>query len=124
MTLHGVCTEENKRLVEKALFGGFLLFVNLVHPTPEDKHSLTELSKIHLNIQTRDTWVAQSVEYPTLDFGSGHGFMVCEFEPHIGLCTALTVWSLLGILSLSLSFSAPLVHALFLSLKINKLNKN
>ena len=31
-------------------------------------------------------WVAQSVKHPTLDFGSGHGLTVCEFEPCIGLC--------------------------------------
>ena len=23
----------------------------------------------------------------TLDFGSGHNFMVYEFEPHVGLCS-------------------------------------
>ena len=34
----------------------------------------------------RGAWVAQSVEHPTLDFGSGHDLMVCEFEPRVGLC--------------------------------------
>ena len=34
----------------------------------------------------RGAWVAQSVEWPTLDFGSGHDLTVCEFEPHVGLC--------------------------------------
>ena len=29
---------------------------------------------------------AQSVEHPTLDFGSGHDLTVREFKPHIGLC--------------------------------------
>ena len=30
-------------------------------------------------------WVAQSFQRPTLDFGSGHDLVVCEFEPCIGL---------------------------------------
>ena len=29
--------------------------------------------------------MAQSVKHLTLDFGSGHDLMVCEFEPRIGL---------------------------------------
>ena len=50
------------------------------------------------------TWVAQWVKRPTLDLGSGHDLMV-----H-GILTsgsALAAQSLLGILSLSLSLSAP-----------------
>ena len=47
--------------------------------------------------------MAQSIEGLTLDFGSGHDLTVCGFEPHLGLHTE--VWSLLGILSLSLSLS-------------------
>ena len=31
-------------------------------------------------------WIAESVKHLTLDFGSAHDLMVCEFEPHIGLC--------------------------------------
>ena len=53
--------------------------------------------------------MAQSVERPTLDFGSGHDLMVSEFEPRVGLCTDIRVWSLLGILPLSLP---PTLHAL------------
>ena len=34
----------------------------------------------------RGTWVAQSVKHLTLDFGSGHDLMVCEFEPCVRLC--------------------------------------
>ena len=30
--------------------------------------------------------VAQSVEHPTVDFGSGHDLTVGEIEPHVGLC--------------------------------------
>ena len=33
------------------------------------------------------TWVAQLVKYLTPDFSSGHDLMVCEFQPHIRLCT-------------------------------------
>ena len=36
------------------------------------------------------TWVAQSVKYLTLGFGSGHDLMVCEVKPHIRLCTDRT----------------------------------
>ena len=67
----------------------------------------------------RGAWVAQSVKILTLDFGSGHDLMVCELEPRIGLCTFSMepAWD-------SLFFSLPLLHsclhALSLSLKINK----
>ena len=63
------------------------------------------------------TWMAQSVEHPTLDFGSGHGLMVCEFEPHVGLCadSGEPAWD---------SLSAPLLlvrtHSLSLSLSLSK----
>ena len=30
--------------------------------------------------------MAQSVKCLSLDFGSGHDLMVCEFEPRVGLC--------------------------------------
>ena len=36
------------------------------------------------------TWVAQSVEHPTLKFSSGHDLMACEMEPHVRLCTDST----------------------------------
>ena len=47
--------------------------------------------------------MAQSVERPTLDFGSGHGLMVREVEPHPGFCadSAKPAWDSL---SLSLLF--------------------
>ena len=54
--------------------------------------------------------MGQLVKCPTLDFGPGHDLMICEMEPHVGLC--MTAQSLLGILShtrsLSLSFSLSL----------------
>ena len=50
--------------------------------------------------------VAQLVKHPTLDFGSGHDFMVHEIEPSVRLC--IDCEEPVGILSpLSLSLSAP-----------------
>ena len=40
--------------------------------------------------QRRDTWVAQSVKHPTLDFGSDHDLTVSELELHAGLCAVGT----------------------------------
>ena len=57
------------------------------------------------------TWVAQSVEHPALDFGSGHDLTVCGAEPHVGLCadSAEPAWdSLPPSLSLSLPCSLSL----------------
>ena len=62
-------------------------------------------------------WVAQSVKRLTLDFSSGHGLSVCEFEPRVSLCadSVEPAWDPL---------SAPplLTCSFFLSLKINKIN--
>ena len=59
--------------------------------------------------------MAQSVKHLTLDFGSGHELMVCEFEPCVVFCTDSMelAWK-----SLSPFLSAPpsLVLTLFLSL--------
>ena len=56
----------------------------------------------------RGTWVAQSVKCPTLDFSSDHDLMVCEFKPHVRLCTGSTepAWD-----SLSPSLFAPPLEA-------------
>ena len=66
--------------------------------------------------------MAQLVKRPTLGFSSGHDLTVHEFEPILG--SALTVWSLLRILSLPLSATSLLRHtcslSLSLSLKIKK----
>ena len=61
------------------------------------------MQELLLKINTRDVWVAQSVEGPTLDFGSGHDLMVHGIELH-GLCgdSLEPVWD-----SLSPSLSAP-----------------
>ena len=57
--------------------------------------------------------MAQLVMCPTLDLVSGHDLMVCEFEPHMGLCAESVepAWD-------SLSASPLLAHSH--SLKINK----
>ena len=56
-----------------------------------------------LKILSWGAWVAQLVKHLTLDFGSGCDVTVHEFEPHV----RLTVQSLLGILSLTLSLCPP-----------------
>ena len=53
--------------------------------------------------------MAQSIEHPTLGFGSGHDLAIHEFEPHIGLWA--DGMSLLGILCLLLSVPPPLLRA-------------
>ena len=66
--------------------------------------------------------MAQSVERLTLDFGSGHDLMVWIMSSSPMPGSALTVRSLLEILSLPLSLPLPcsLSLSLSLSLKINK----
>ena len=62
------------------------------------------------NRHPRDTWVAQLVKGPTLDFGSGHDLIIHEIKPHIRLCAdnMEPAWDHLS-----------LFLYLFLSLKIN-----
>ena len=65
--------------------------------------------------------LSQSGKHPTLDLGSGHDLMICEFEPRIRLCADDTepAWD---------SLSSPLcpyptfvyVCSLSLSLSLNK----
>ena len=52
-----------------------------------DELNLQRCDEVLFKNWQRGSWVAQSVERPTLGFDSGHDLMVCEFEPHIGLCT-------------------------------------
>ena len=66
---------------------------------------------------------AQSVKRPALDFGSGHGLTVGEFEPHIWLCPDSTepAWDALSLsFPLSLPLSVPPLLMLSFSLKINQ----
>ena len=74
---------------------------------------------IYKIIHGRGIWAAQSVKCSTLDFGSGHNLMVCEFKSHVGLCADSVdpAWD-----SLSPSFSdcPPLSLSLSLSLSQNK----
>ena len=55
--------------------------------------------KLSLNmLYFRGTWVAPSVKWQTLDFGSGHNLTVYGFEPHVRLCAVGTepVWDSLS----------------------------
>ena len=81
-----------------SIFSTHLLF-NPVFFLPRYKELYVESFKKH---HRWGTWVAQSVKCLPLGFGSGHDLMVCGFDPHTS-GSALAVWSLLGILSLSLS---------------------
>ena len=59
-------------------------------PTYKD-HTSKWRCPVIMNQKTADcwgTWVAQLVKLPTLDFGSGHDLAVCEFKPHVRLCSA------------------------------------
>ena len=69
----------------------------------------------------RGTWVAQSVKRLILDFRSGHGLTVLEFEPHIRLCmdSEEAPWDSLSP-SLSTPPLLPQAACLSLSLKINE----
>ena len=65
-----------------------------------------------MRIGFRGAWVAQSVEAPTLGFGSGHQLTIRGPSPASG--SVLTARSLLGILSLPLPLTLP--RSRFLSL--------
>ena len=69
--------------------------------------------------------MAQSVKRPTLDLGSDHDLTVCEFEPHIRLCSdgAEPAWDSVSP-SLYPSPTCARLLALSPSLKINKLKKH
>ena len=62
-----------------------------------------------------------AVKHLTLDLESGHDLMGYEISPAAG--SLLTLWNLLGILSLPSVSAPPHTHALCLSLKINKLKE-
>ena len=50
------------------------------------------------NVKSQGTLGAQSIKIQsTLDFKSGHDLRVCEFEPHVGICTDSTeaAWNFL-----------------------------
>ena len=44
------------------------------------------IDNLHKKYIYGGAWVAQLVKHLTVDFGSGHDLMVCEFDPRIGLC--------------------------------------
>ena len=84
---------------------------------PRSHPGVPILENLFKIVSGRDTWVAQPVNYPPLDFCSGHDLGV------MGL--SLTLGSALSRLFLGLSLPLPLplppyAHSLILSLKINK----
>ena len=58
------------------------------------------------------TWLAQSVKRLILDFSLDHDLMVCELEPHLGLCpeSAEPAWDSLSLLCLCPSPTHALSH--------------
>ena len=79
-------------------------------------HMGLKLTTLRLRV-ARSAWVAQLVERPTLDLGSGHDLAVCEIEPHVGLCTDSSepTWD-----SLSSSLCPSPAHSLAPSLFLSK----
>ena len=67
--------------------------------------------------QRRGAWIAQSVEHPTLDFGSGHDLSVVGSSPKWGFVLRVEpAWD-----SLSLSFcSSPLFMLVLSQIKKKK----
>ena len=63
--------------------------------------------------KTKCSRVAQLVKQSTLGFGSGRDLTMLRSSPMSG--SVLTTWGLLGILSLSLSLSAPPLFSLSVS---------
>ena len=70
-----------------------------------------------LKIRLWGAWVAQSVKYPTLDFGSGDDLTVHEFESHVELW-ADSMEPAWDFLTPSLSLS------LFCSCSLSNISKN
>ena len=63
--------------------------------------------------------MAQSVKHPTLDFGSGHDVMVCEFESYVRHC-ADSLESAWDSLSASPVLMVTVAHSFSHSLSKNK----
>ena len=72
---------------------------------------------IYKKIQIRGTWVAQSVEHQTLDFGSGHDPRVKGSSP---TSDSVLMWRLLKIFSFSFSLPPPPPRSHTLALKLKK----
>ena len=74
--------------------------------------------------------MAQSVERPTLDFGSGHDLAVREFEPRVGVCAESWEPGARFGFCVSLSLCPSRAHALSvclslsLPLSLSKINKD
>ena len=87
------------------------------HPNTPTAYILTGRTDIKQEIKINGgTWMAKSVEHPTLDFGSGHDLTIPEFELHARLSASSV--ELPSNLSLSLSLCPS--RACALSLQMNK----
>ena len=115
LNFEAVCyTQES--FTRKRLFFLIYLLVLLVNLSFSHCDYNEPSSYIRLKKYTcRSTWVAQSVERQTLDFGSVRDLTVGELEPCNRLC--VTAQSRLG---LSLSLSAPPLFMLSFSLSLPK----
>ena len=102
---------EGEREQEKGRAKGERERENLKQPTP-----LGSRPTLNSRIRGLGAWMVQLVRRLTPDFGSGHGFV--SLSPTSG--SVLTVQTMLGIPSLSLSLWSSPVCALSPSLKINK----
>ena len=84
-------------------------FITNYPPNRDTNRQTFIISQVLRARNSRGTWVAQPVERPTLDFGSGHDLTVREIEPRIRLC-ADSADSLLGLLCLPLSLCLSKIH--------------
>ena len=75
---------------------------------------MTVPPKVPIKHKDRGAWVAQLVECPTLDLGSGHDLTARELEPRIWLCAdGVTEGSCLPL-------SLPFPHSLAVILSLSK----
>ena len=85
----------------------------IIRPLSQAKAFIPAYGKIGIS---RGAWVAQSVECPTLAFGSGHDLTVVSSSPESGSVLSVEpAWD-----SFSLSLSSPPGHALSLSLSLSQ----
>ena len=78
---------------------------NLVFEISEDE-IFTSLITARNLVEQGGAWVAQSIECPTLDFGSGHDLRVMRSNPTRSSMPS-PAWSLLKILPLTLPLPLP-----------------
>ena len=65
-------------------------FLESLEMKEEKRHYQINLFCSYKSLESRGSWLAQSVKCTTLDFGSGHDLTFWEFESHIGLSAVST----------------------------------